>query len=142
MKKIIFALTACLFFLLSTTDTFAQTKVKKNKVKAKQGVLKQPAPQKWIRDSMYYLKNLDKTPQTIGLNSAQASDKPNENIKKEPTASGTIGKTVSPQVKGRKARPKLQKRQAVRKKQGKAPQAKAKKVQKQKQNQAIKRNFF
>lgn len=113
MKNIIFALTTCCFFLFLTTNTFAQTKVKKGKLKTTEGKLKQPAPQKFIRDSMYYLKNLDKTPQTTGSNSVQAANKPGGVMKKGPTVPGSIWDTLPPQVRGGSAGPKLQNQRAT-----------------------------
>ena len=113
MKNIIYAISTCCFFLLLTTNTFAQTKVKKGKLKTKQGTLKESAPQQFIRDSMYYLKNVDKTPQTKGSNSVQVSNKPSRGMKKEPTVPGSIWDTLPPQVRGGSASPRLQNRRAT-----------------------------
>jgi hypothetical protein len=56
MKNVIFALTAFLFFIFTSTPTFAQAKVKKGKVKTQKGVLQpqsNPKSTGWIRDSMF-----------------------------------------------------------------------------------------
>lgn len=117
MKNLIFAFTALLVFTLVTTDAHAQSKVKKSKLKTKQGTLNQPIAKEWIRDSMYYLKKVQDQPLQTS-NNVNASNKPRGGMTKGPAVPGSIWDTLPPQVRGGKRTPKLQKNQTSQNQQG------------------------
>lgn len=130
MKKIIFALTACFCLTLFATQSFAQTKVKKGKLKVKKGVLQQPEKQIVLRDTVWNQKSTNTTNQQIGTsNKGRISKNKRGQLQKGPTVPGSIWDTIPPQVKGGKATPRLQNRQTVKRSKTNLRQAKGDKLQ-------------
>ena len=112
MKNTIFVFSTFLFFTLFTTDTFAQGKVKKGKLKTKQAILNQPALGEWRKDTVSHQKQSRN--QSIKRNNGmQPSLKSRGGMTKGPTVQGSIWDTLPPQVKGGKMVPKLKKQQSA-----------------------------
>ena len=109
MKHVLFAIATCLVFTLTTTNTFGQTKAKKQGVKTKQGTLTQPKGGSIYRDSLPFVKKTD--PARIAKNGNQgvrAGSQSGRKLQQKPAAPGSIWDSIPPQVKGGKAMPKLQ----------------------------------